>query len=120
MVVFSHDCIVKRFDNNQYKVSKTKTKEFDGPNDFSLLWNQLLILWQNELITDSRSLKTKILPSILKKYSWNIQTEIDIILYKFIDLNMKYVTLYYDTYRIKNDLETINKLYGLKKVLMNL
>jgi len=119
MVLFAQHCIVKRFDNNQLHRSKlVMTKEYDGPNNFSLLWNQLLILWQNQLITDSSSLKTKFRPQILKKYSKDIQQEIDLILYKFIDLKMKRITLYYDTYRLQNNKETINKLYDLKILLM--
>jgi len=118
MVFFSENCIVKSFDNNQLHQSKIrKTKEFDGPNYFSLLWSQLLILWQNELITDSSSLKRRFLPTVLKMYSNDIQQEIDIILYKFKVLNMKSVILYYDTYRLINNKETINKLLHLKILL---
>ena len=121
MVCFSQNCIVKSFGNQTHrsKIRKIKTKDYDGPNNFSLLWNQLLILWQNQLITDSSSLKTKFRPQILKKYSKDIQQEIDLILYKFIDLKMKRITLYYDTYRLQNNKETINKLYDLKILLMN-
>lgn len=122
-ILFSQNSIVKSFDNDQLhrpRIRKIKTKEFDGPNNFSLLWNQLIILCQNKLITDSKSLKTKYNPRILKMYSRSIHQEIDIILYKFEYLNMKSITLYYDTYRLTNDLETITKLYDLKILLMDL
>ena len=120
-ILFSQNCIVKRFDEQRlYRSKLVLTKEYDGPNNFSLLWNQLLILWQNQLISDSNSLKTKYNPVILKRYSHDICQEIDTILYKFLDLDMKSITLYYDTYQLKNNVETIRKLYNLKKLLNNL
>ena len=120
-ILFSQNCIVKRFDEQKlYRSKLVLTKEYDGPNNFSLLWNQLLILWQNQLISDSDSLKTKYNPVILERYSYNISQEIDTILYKFLDLDMKRITLYYDTYQLKNNLETISKLYDLKDTLKNL
>jgi len=120
-ILFSQDCIVKRFDEQGlYRSKLVMTKEHDGPNNFSLLWNQLLILWHNELISDSNSLKTKYNPIILKRYSYDICQEIDTILYKFSDLDMKSITLYYDKYQMKNNLETIRKLYDLKKMLRSL
>jgi len=120
-ILFSQNCIVKRFDEERsYRSKLVLTKEYDGPNNFSLLWNQLLILWHNELISDSNSLKTKYNPIILKRYSYDICQEIDTILYKFLELNMRSLTLYYDKYQLKNNLETIQKLYDLKKILLSL
>ena len=120
-ILFSQNCIVKRFDEQRsYRSKLVLTKDYDGPNNFSLLWNQLIILWHNELITDSNSLKTKYNPILLKKYSKNISQEIDTILYKFSELNMRSITLYYDTYQLKNNLETIRKLYDLKTLLNDL
>ena len=113
--------IEKTFDcHGYYPIKMRKCKDFDGPNIFSLLWNQLLILWQNKLISDSNSLKKKYNPIILHKYAPDICQEIDTILYKFLDLDMRSVTLYYDTYQLKNNVETIRKLYNLKKLLNNL
>tara|TARA_B110000495_G_C22440035_1_gene276136 strand:+ start:110 stop:478 length:369 start_codon:yes stop_codon:yes gene_type:complete len=120
-ILFSQNCIVKRFDEQRsYRSKLVLTKDYDGPNNFSLLWNQLIILWQNELFSDSNSLKTKYNPILLKRYSKNISQEIDTILYKFSYLNMRSITLYYDTYQLKNNLETIRKLYDLKTLLNDL
>ena len=120
-ILFSQNCIVKNFDEQRlYRSKMVLTKDYDGPNNFSLLWNQLLILWHNELISDSNSLKTKYNPILLKRYSQNISQEIDTILYKFSYLNMRSITLYYDTYQLKNNLETIRKLYDLKTLLNDL
>jgi len=120
-ILFSQNCIVKRFDEQGlYRSKLVSVKDYDGPNNFSLLWNQLLILWHNELISDSNSLKTKYNPIILKRYSLDICQEIDTILYKFLKLNMRSITLYYDKYQLKNNLETIRKLYDLKKMLRSL
>ena len=120
-ILFSQNCIVKNFDEQRLYHSKlVSVKDYDGPNNFSLLWNQLLILWHNELISDSKSLKTKYNPIVLKRYSYDICQEIDTILYKFSDLNMRSLTLYYDKYKLKNNLETIRKLYDLKKMLLSL
>jgi hypothetical protein len=120
-ILFSQNCIVKRFDERGlYRSKLVSVKDYDGPNNFSLLWNQLIILWQNELFSDSNSLKTKYNPILLKRYSKNISQEIDTILYKFSYLNMRSITLYYDTYQLKNNLETIRKLYDLKTLLKDL
>ena len=120
-ILFSQNCIVKRFDEQGlYRSKLVSVKDYDGPNNFSLLWNQLLILWHNELITDSNSLKTKYNPILLKRYSKNISQEIETILYKFSELKMRSITLYYDTYQLKNNVETIIKLYDLKKMLLSL
>tara|TARA_B110000027_G_C16046102_1_gene267763 strand:+ start:132 stop:500 length:369 start_codon:yes stop_codon:yes gene_type:complete len=120
-ILFSQNCIVKRFDERGlYRSKLVSVKDYDGPNNFSLLWNQLIILWQNELFSDSNSLKTKYNPILLKRYSQNISQEIDTILYKFSYLNMRSITLYYDTYQLKNNLETIRKLYDLKTLLNDL
>tara|TARA_B110000967_G_C18647029_1_gene441384 strand:+ start:91 stop:459 length:369 start_codon:yes stop_codon:yes gene_type:complete len=120
-ILFSQNCIVKSFDEQGlYRSKLVSVKDYDGPNNFSLLWNQLIILWQNELFSDSNSLKTKYNPILLKRYSQNISQEIDTILYKFSYLNMRSITLYYDTYQLKNNLETIRKLYDLKTLLNDL
>lgn len=120
-ILFSQNCIVKRFDERGlYRSKLVSVKGYDGPNNFSLLWNQLLILWHNELISDSNSLKTKYNPIILKRYSHDICQEINMILYKFLELNMRSITLYYDKYQLKNNVETIRKLYDLKKMLLSL
>ena len=120
-ILFSQNCIVKSFDEQGlYRSKLVSVKDYDGPNNFSLLWNQLIILWQNELFSDSNSLKTKYNPILLKRYSQNISQEIDTILYKFSYLNMRSITLYYDTYQLKNNLETIRKLYDLKTLLKDL
>ena len=120
-ILFSEIITVQTFDcHGYYPIKMRKCKDFDGPNIFSLLWNQLLILWQNKLISDSNSLKKKYNPTILQKYAPDICQEIDTILYKFVDLDVRSVTLYYDTYQLKNNVETIRKLYNLKKLLNNL
>jgi hypothetical protein len=120
-ILFSESITVQTFDSHgYYPIKIRKCKDFDGPNIFSLLWNQLLILWQNKLISDSNSLKKKYNPTILQKYAPDICQEIDTILYKFVDLDVRSVTLYYDTYQLKNNVETITKLYNLTNLLNNL
>ena len=53
-IIFSENVIIKFFDNHKlYKPKIRKIKTYDGPNDFSILWNQLLILLHQNIIYDS-------------------------------------------------------------------
>ena len=120
-VCFDKNIIIKTFDDNgSYPVKMRKCKDFDGPNNFSILWNQLLILNHNNKIYDKISLYDKFNPQILKIYKNDILNEIDINLYKFLELNYNSITLYYDKYNIKKDENTILKLLNLYKLINNL
>ena len=117
-VCFNQNIIVKTYDDyNDYESFKLiKCKDFDGPNNFSILWNQLLILTYNNLIYDKITLLDKFNIEILNLYKKEILKEIDTILYKFLQLKINSITLYYDNYKIKNDSVTNQsflKLYGL-------
>ena len=49
-ILFSEIITVQTFDSHgYYPIKMRKCKDFDGPNNFSLLWNQLLILLDNIL-----------------------------------------------------------------------
>ena len=42
-ILFSENITVKYYDDKQlYKSKKRRIKNYDGPNNFSLFWNQLL------------------------------------------------------------------------------
>ena len=71
-VCFHENIIIKMFDDNRYYPLKMKKcKDFDGPNNFSIIWNQLLILIYNNKIHDNISLYEKINPKILKLLKYN-------------------------------------------------
>lgn len=120
-VCFHENIIIKTFDENRFYPLKTKKcKDFDGPNNFSIIWNQLLILLHNNKIHDKMSLYEKINPKILKLYQSDILNEIDKILYKFTILDIYSVTLYYNTYTIKNEKHMIHKLLNLYDLIEDL
>ena len=116
-ICFNQNIILKTYDDyGDYHSKMIKCKDFDGPNNFSILWNQLLILTYNNLIYDKITLLDKFNIEILKLYKKEILKEIDTILYKFLQLKINSITLYYDNYKIKNDSVTNQsflKLYGL-------
>jgi len=120
-IIFSDNIIVKYFDNNQlYKSKIRKIKTHDGPNDFSILWNQLLILWIHNIIFDTKSLKTKFNSKIINYYSKKIINEINFLLYKLLSTNCKTISLYYDTYSISANPYLIQKLKKLIYLIDNL
>ena len=127
-VLFSNHIIVQTFhkDNlNKIKhysdISKSKeTKSFDGPNDFSMLWNQILISWEKNIIQDSSSLKRKYDKKLLKVLSKNIIYHLDKIIYTFIHTDKKVISLYYDTYRLVYYDGLIERLTILKQIIDNL
>lgn len=120
-VGFNENIYIKDYDEyNIYKPKIRKCKDFDGPNNFSILWNQLLILLHNNKINDKISLYDNFNPKILKIYKQNILDEILIILYKFSELNYDSITLYYNKYQIMKDKNIILKLVNLYKLLENL
>lgn len=120
-VCFHENIIIKPFDENRFYPLKTKKcKDFDGPNNSSIIWNQLLILLHNNKIHDKISLYEKFNPKILKFYQRDILNEIDNNLYKFIDLKYDSVTLYYNKYHIKRDKHIILKLLKLYELINNL
>ena len=123
-VCFDENIYIKVFDecdlSTIYTPKIRKCKDFDGPNNFSIIWNQLLILLHNNKINDKISLYEKFNPKILKLYQCDILNEIDKNLYKFIELKYDSITLYYDKYRIKRDKNIILKLINLYKFMNDL
>ena len=117
-VCFDENIYIKTFDeSNIYPLKMRKCKDFDGPNNFSIIWNQLLILTHNNKIYDKNTLYEKFNPKILKLYQNDILNEIDNNLYKFIELKYDSITLYYNKYHIKRDKYIILKLLNLYKLL---
>lgn len=120
-VCFNENIYIKVFDEyNIYPPKMRKCKDFDGPNNFSIFWNQLLILLHNNKIYDKISLYDKFNPKILKIYQSDILNEILIILYKFIELKYDSITLYYNKYHIKRDKNIVIKLTELYKYIYDL
>lgn len=120
-VCFNENIYIKVFDEyNIYPPKMIKCKDFDGPNNYSIYWNQLLILLHNNKIYDKISLYDKFNPKILKIYQSDILNEILIILYKFIELNYDSITLYYNKYHIKRDKNIVIKLTELYKYIYDL
>lgn len=119
-VCFHEKIIIKTFDEKgYYPLKMRKCKDFDGPNNFSILWNQLLILLHNNIINDKHTLYHRFNPTILNVYQKEILNEIDKILYKFTILDIPSVTLYYNTYTIKNEKHMIHKLLNLYDLIHN-
>ena len=117
-VCFCEDIYVKTFDEtNNYPLKTRKCKVYDGPNDFSIFMNQLLILTTHNIIHDASTLKEKFNDKLLNFYQTDILNEIDIILYKFTILNNESITLYYDTYHIPNQEDTIHMLTNLYNLI---
>ena len=120
-VCFNENIYIQTFDDsNIYPPKMRKCKDFDGPNNFSIYWNQLLIFLHNNNIYDKISLYDKFNPKILKIYQSDILNEILIILYKFIELNYDSITLYYNKYHIKRDKNIVIKLTELYKYIYDL
>ena len=120
-VCFNENIYIKVFDEyNIYPPKMRKCKDFDGPNNFSIYWNQLLILLHNNKIYDKISLYDNFNPKILKIYQSDILNEILIILYKFIELKYDSITLYYNKYHIKRDKNIVIKLTELYKYIYDL
>ena len=121
-VCFNQNIIVKTYDDyNDYESFKLiKCKDFDGPNNFSILWNQLLILTHNNIIYDKNTLENKFNIKILKLYKKEILKEIDNILYKFLILKYKSMTLYYNNYTIKYDNTTKQRFFKLYELIFDL
>lgn len=120
-VCFNENIYIKVFDEyNIYPPKMIKCKDFDGPNNFSILWDQLLILLHNNKIYDKISLYDNFNPKILKIYQSDILNEILIILYKFIELKYDSITLYYNKYHIKRDKNIVIKLTELYKYIYDL
>tara|TARA_B100001093_G_scaffold477351_1_gene504532 strand:- start:229 stop:606 length:378 start_codon:yes stop_codon:yes gene_type:complete len=103
-VNFSRNITIKIFNdknlNRSYVPRIKKCKEYDGPNDFSILWNQIIILYENNIITNSESLKRQFDEEILKIFSKQIYKELDNIIYKFLYTDKKIISLYHDTFRL--------------------
>ena len=120
-ITFSENIIIQFFDNQKiYKPKIRKIKNYDGPNNFSILWNQLLILLNNKIIIDSNSLTLNFNEPFIKIYSVKIIQEINKILYKFLYTDQTNISLYYDKYKLKKNKQFIQKLFQLKLNILNL
>lgn len=125
-IIFSDNLIVQIFNENKKikhysHISRfKKIKDHDGPNDYSVLWNQLLISWQKNIIIDSESLKRSFNEDLIKALSPKIIQELDNIIYKFLYNEQKAISLYYDTFRLLNTNEVIKRLFKLKEIIENL
>lgn len=122
MTVCFHKIIhVKSFDiNNKFSIKLKKCKDFDGRDNFSIMYDQLIILTHNNIIYNKQTLLSKFNPNILKIYKNRILVSIKNILYKFINLNYNSITLYYNKYHIKKDRNIILKLKNLINYLNNI
>ena len=119
-IIFSENIIIQLFDNQKiYKSKIKKIKNYDGPNDFSILWNQLLILLNNKIIIDSNSLQN-LNESFIQIYSDKIIQEINKILYKFLYTDQTNISLYYDKYKLKKNKQFIQNLFQLKLNIINI
>ena len=114
-ILFSENITVKYFDNKRlYRTKRRKIKDYDGPNNFSLLWNQFLILVDHNLIYDINSLKNKFNIKILKFYSKKIIDEID----KILLSNKKNIKICHNScITINNNNIFKNRLTNLKSLL---
>jgi len=120
-IIFSDNIIIQFFDNQKiYKPKIRKIKNYDGPNDFSILWNQLLILLNNNIIIDSNSLIQNFNEPFIKIYSDKIIQKINKILYKFLYTDQTNISLYYDKYKLKKNKQFIQNLFQLKQNILNL
>ena len=119
-VCFDENIYIKSFDENgHYSLKLRKCKDFDGPNNFSILLNQLLILLDNNYIKDKDTLCEKFNCKMITLYKSEILNEIDSILYKFLKLNFSNIKLY-NSYILKNNKETIFKLIDLHEMINDL
>ena len=128
-VLFSNHIIVQTFQNkdNLHKIKHysnvsrcRETKTYDGPNDFSMLWNQILISWEKNIIQDSSSLQRNYDKNLLKVLSKNIIHHLDKIIYTFMHTDKKVISLYYDTYRVVYYDGVIERLTILKQIINDL
>ena len=128
-VLFSNRIIVQTFQNkdNLHKIKHyshvsrcRETKTYDGPNDFSMLWNQILISWEKNIIQDSSSLQRNYDKNLLKVLSKNIIYHLDKIIYTFTNTDKKVISLYYDTYRLVYYDGLIERLTILKQIIEDL
>ena len=120
VVCFDENIYIKSFDENGcYSLKLRKCKDFDGPNNFSILWNQLLILLDNNYIKDKDTLCEKFNCKIIISYRNKILNEIDSLLYKFIKLNFSSIQLY-NSYTLKNNKDTISKIIDLYEIINDL
>lgn len=114
-ILFSENITIKYYDNKRlYRTKRRKIKDYDGPNNFSLLWNQFLILVNHNLIYDTNSLKNKFNIKILKYYSKKIIDEID----KILLSNKKNIKICHNScITINNNNIFKNRLTNLKSLL---
>ena len=115
-IKFSNKSTIRIFNDNIKNHSTityyTKTKIKDGPNEFSIFWNQIVILWITNIIKNNQSFKSIYNEEIFLSFSDKIINEINNLIYKLENTNVKYISLYYDTFRINK-----NNIYKLKELL---
>ena len=93
------------------------TKLNDGPNEYSILWNQIIISWMKGIITDEISLRRQYDDTIIVYFSDYIIYEIDTLINKF-NIGYKAISLYYDTFRLKYYKGLIQSLEKLKNIIL--
>ena len=119
-ILFSDKITIKEFNNYSYHIQYHKCKDFDGPNNFSIFWNQLLILVLNDKIKNNTDLLERFNLKILKLFQNEIIKRIDNILFKFVELKMNSIKLYYNQYKIVNNEINLNKIKFLKYLINDL
>tara|TARA_E500000178_G_scaffold245789_1_gene242194 strand:+ start:1260 stop:1625 length:366 start_codon:yes stop_codon:yes gene_type:complete len=116
-ICFDKKIIIKEFNNYSYHIQYHKCKDFDGPNNFSIFWNQLLILALNDKIKNKIDLLERFNLKILKSFQNEIIKRLDIIILKFRDLKFNSIKLYYNQYKILNNEINLNKIKFLKDLI---
>ena len=120
-VCFNENISIKIFDiYNNSLIRSNKCKDYDGPNNYSILWNQLLILTYNNIIYDNYTLTKKFNINILKLYKNRILESIIKLLHKFMILNYNHIILYYDNYKLENNKDFNKRLKVLYNYIYNL
>ena len=104
-------------DKNDTNIVYEPIKRNDGPNEYSILWNQILISWIKGIITDEISLRRQYDDTIIVYFSDYIIYEIDTLINKF-NTGYKAVSFYYDTFRLKYYKGLIYSLEKLKNVIL--
>jgi len=119
-ILFSEEITIKEFTNYSYHIQSHKCKDFDGPNNFSIFWNQLLILVLNDKIKNTNDLLERFHFKTLKFFQNEIIKRIDNIIFKFVELKMNSIKLYYNQYKIVNNEINLNKIKFLKELINDL
>ena len=120
-VVFSQQSLLQHFDTNSsdihFKNNPTifHTKLNDGPNLYSVLWNQILSLWFNKIIYDEISLRNRYDDSILLFYTNDLIHEINILIETL--KHSKTIHLLYAKLKLIYSEDLIHELLQLKNII---